>query len=416
VSVDVRTRVDGAAGRAGVDADPDELWRSVLPQAFDARREQLAAAAAWLAPPPLTVSVGGAAWTLEAADGVVSVRPGPIPGSDVLSLTFQDVTDLVADQVTPMGWFASGALQLDGHLSHLLDWWLLLRAALDGTAPTLPGTIDFTDGTGARLDLRRSFSRHDPPEAMRQFLEEAGYLHLRGVFSEEEMAAVSDDMDRAAPHYSPRDGRSWWATTVDGTERLVRMEQFDHQSATVASMVTDERLESLARLCGDGHQWPDPEANRIEALFKPIGVVRGISDVPWHKDCSLGRHSYECCSLTVGISVIGAGPQSGQLQVVAGSHRAHMWPALLQPGLDLPVVELPTATGDVTVHLSCTLHMAQPPTERERRVLYAGLPLPPSDASAAAAARARLRQVREAAPVSVSQPPVAAGVPPARRR
>jgi hypothetical protein len=194
------------------------------------------------------------------------------------------------------------------------------------------------------------------------------------------------------------------------------MEQFDHQSAAVASMVTDERLEAVAGLCDDGHAWPGPGANRIEALFKPIGVVRGISDVPWHKDCSLGRHSYECCSLTVGLSVTGAGPQSGQLQVVAGSHRAHMWPALLQPGLDLPVVELPTATGDVTVHLSCTLHMAQPPSARERRVLYAGLPLPPSDASAAAVGRARLRQVREAAPVSVSQPPVAAGVPPARRR
>ena len=38
------------------------------------------------------------------------------------------------------------------------------------------------------------------------------------------------------------------------------------------------------------------ENNRIEALVKPIGVVEGISDVPWHKDCSLGRHCYECCS------------------------------------------------------------------------------------------------------------------------
>ena len=40
--------------------------------------------------------------------------------------------------------------------------------------------------------------------------------------------------------------------------------------------------------------------------MKPIGIVEGISDVPWHKDCSLGRHSYRCCSLTVGISVTGA--------------------------------------------------------------------------------------------------------------
>src|SRR5262249_27432516 len=83
-----------------------------------------------------------------------------------------------------------------------------------------------------------------------------------------------------------------------------------------------------------------------------------------HKDCSLGRHSYECCSLTVGISVTGADEVSGQLRVRAGSHRALMWSALDQPGCDLPVVDLPTRTGDVTVHLSCTLHMAQPPVER----------------------------------------------------
>jgi hypothetical protein len=82
-----------------------------------------------------------------------------------------------------------------------------------------------------------------------------------------------------------------------------------------------------------------------------------------------------------------------------------MWSALDQPGCDLPVVDLPTRTGDVTVHLSCTLHMAQPPVERERRVMYSGFSLPPLDAAAAAAGRARLRAVREAAPVTVSQPP-----------
>jgi hypothetical protein len=51
---------------------------------------------------------------------------------------------------------------------------------------------------------------------MRHFLEEAGYLHIQGLFTEEEMGAVSEDMDRAAPVYAPNDGRSWWARTADG--------------------------------------------------------------------------------------------------------------------------------------------------------------------------------------------------------
>jgi ectoine hydroxylase-related dioxygenase (phytanoyl-CoA dioxygenase family) len=139
-------------------------------------------------------------------------------------------------------------------------------------------------------------------------------------------------------------------------------------------------------------------------LFKPIGVAEGISDIPWHKDCGIGRHSYDCCGLTVGISVTGADAVSGQLWVLAGSHRALVWSGIRQPDLDLPEVPLATRTGDVTLHLSCTMHMAQPPVERERRVMYSGFALPPlaaADAEAVAAGRARLGAVREGAPLTV---------------
>lgn len=101
----------------------------------------------------------------------------------------------------------------------------------------------------------------------------------------------------------------------------------------------------------------------------------------------------------------GADAVSGQLRVVAVSHRALVWSSFAQPGRDGPEIDLPTRTGDATVHLSCTLHMAQPPVERERHVMYTGFELPLVDVAAAAEARARLREVREAAPVTVSQPP-----------
>ena len=110
--------------------------------------------------------------------------------------------------------------------------------------------------------------------------------------------------------------------------------------------------------------------------------------------------------MTVGISVTGADRSSGQLRVVAGSHRALVWPALHQRGIgDLPEIELPTRTGDVTVHLSCTLHMSQPPEKRERRVMYTGFRLPGMGSAATAQARARLRDVREGAHTTVSQEP-----------
>ena len=100
----------------------------------------------------------------------------------------------------------------------------------------------------------------------------------------------------------------------------------------------------------------------------------------------------------------GADKVSGQLWALAGSHRALVWSGILQPELDLPQVPLATRTGDVTLHLSCTMHMAQPPVERERRVMYSGFSLPPradADTDALAAARARLGAVREGAPLTV---------------
>jgi hypothetical protein len=282
----------------------------------------------------------------------------------------------------------------------------VLRAAIDGTPMYTPGSVDFRDAHGEPLDLHRSFLPEDDRDEMRHFLEEAGFLHLTGLFTEAEMAEVSADMDQAGPSYRPDDGRSWWARTADGTDRLVRMQGFDHHSAITAELVDDDRFRFIGTLPGDGHAFGERRVdNRVEALVKPIGVVQGISDVPWHKDCSLGRHSYECCSMTVGISVTGADAASGQLRVVAGSHRALVWPAFVRRGADLPEIDLPTRTGDVTVHLSCTSHMSQPPVERERRVMYTGFSLPPRDRAAAAAARARIREVREAAPVTVSQTP-----------
>jgi hypothetical protein len=405
MSVDVRTRRDGTV----TTVDPHAFLTDSLPTALDAAADRLAR---WmrghdLRPLSIVVDDTDAVTLTVDADRVV-VRPGRIADAAVLQLTGGELGDLVADQVTPVGWMASGALRLEGaRFGDLLDWWLVVRAALDGTTPYVAGDVDLVDADGEPLDLQRSFRIDDDPTEMAQFLHAAGYLHLAGVFTPDEMATISTDMDHAAPGYSQGDGRSWWARLHDGTDALVRMQRFENESRAAAALIADERLTGLGRLTGDGHEPP----TGVEALFKPIGVAEGISDIPWHKDCSLGRHSYMCSRMTVGISVTGADATSGQLAVVAGSHRGLVWPAPeVQPGIGLPVVPLATNTGDCTVHLSCTLHMAQPPVDRPRRVLYTDLSLPGLDDAAAAAASARLRQIREAAPVTVSQPASTVGV------
>jgi hypothetical protein len=356
----------------------------------------------------LAIEVEGATWALGFDGTSFGIARGGDDARTLVRLTPQDLADLVHDIVTPVGFISGGTLDLPrGRFDDVLDWWVVLRSVLDERRAHVPGDVDFRDPDGAPLDLGRSFGHGSDPAEQAHFLAEAGFLHLTGVFTPDEMASVEADMDEAAGRYAPDDGRSWWVKTSDGTDRLVRMQHFQDESPTTAALLTDERLTRLGDLFVDGHRLGKPGGNQnlVEGLIKPIGVVQGISDVPWHKDCSLGGHAQRCSSMTVGISVTGADAESGQLRVVAGSNRALVRPAFVRRNGDLPEVDLPTATGDVTVHLSCTLHMAQPPVTRERRVLYTDLKLPSRDGERHRAGESRLRAIREAAPTTVSQEP-----------
>jgi len=402
MAVDFRTRVDGPRD----DFDVDAFFLRTLPDALAAHGAALRPGLEFIEPRPLLLEIGADAWTLRVDEGEVTITPGRGEHVAAARLTVEQLADIVDDQQTIMSLWAANALeQTAGTVGHLLDWWLVLRAALDGTTIYTPGSIAFCDSSGTPLDLGRTFRYDDDPAEMHEFLDVAGFLHIGGVFSTDEMGAVSADMDRAAPSYTEGDGRSWWARTAQGDARLVRMQGFDRESDTAAALLDDPRFLALADIPGSGHQFGTRRAhNKLEALYKPIGVTEGISDIPWHKDCGIGRHSYECCGLTVGISVTGADAVSGQLWALAGSHRALIWSGIKQPDLDLPEVPLPTNTGDVTLHLSCTMHMAQPPMERERRVMYSGFGLPPvaaADSGATSAGRARLGAVREGAPLTV---------------
>lgn len=402
MTIDLRTRDD-------VDVetiDVADFFERELPGLAAERSGLAVPGARELGVRPLTVETTVGDWTLSVDGERVRVVAGG-NGEATVRLDESEITDIVHDRRTPMTLMAAGTLDMPrGELLDFLDWWVILRSLLDARAVHTAGAVTFTDRDGGDLDLRRSFSVDDDPAQLAYYLGEAGYLHLTEVFTPDEMAQVSDDIDAALPRYRDGDGRSWWATTADGEQRAVRLQRFQEESAATASLLEDDRLLRLATLTGDGHVPREQGGNKIEALVKPIGVVKGISDLPWHKDCSLGRHSSRCCSLTVGISVTGADERSGQLGVVAGSHRALVQPAFFRDSWALPAVPLPTRTGDVTVHCSCTLHMSHAPVERERRVMYTDFVLPPRAGDDLAPSSAGvIDQVRERAYKVVSQVP-----------
>ncbi len=395
MSVDLRTRVDSE--QAPVEAG--RFFRETLPALLDARQALIEPGASELPLADFCIETDGEPWTLSWHGDRASVGAGH-HGVARVRLSAEQLSHLVNDQSTPIALMTNKLLDMpEGGLPDFLNWWLVLRAALDGRRIHARGDVTF------KADTRRSFRPDDSDQAMRACLEEAGYLHIRGLFSEEEMAAVEADFPKAAPHYEKGDPLAWFATTADGVEHLVRMEGFDRYSDASVALIEDDRFQRIGRIPGIGHV-PRKIGSRVGALTKPIGVVTGISDVPWHKDCSLGRHSYECCTLTVGISVTGADAHSGQLRVLPGSHRALVWPApCVQPGLDLEPIDLPTRTGDVTVHLSCTQHMSQPPVTRTRKVLYTGFAQRPADPEAAERNRQRLNAVRSKTHTTISQQP-----------
>ena len=395
VSLDSRTRRDHDVR----DLDVAAFFDDELPVLGRERSQLALAGARELAVEPCTFGTPVGAWTLSLDADAVRVEPGDT-GVAHIELATDEVSRLVDDRITPMTLVAAGNVRATrGDLGDFLDWWVVLRALIDNRAVHTAGSIEFVACDGEPLDLQRSFTPADPDDDLAHFLSQAGFLHLRGWFAEEAMDAISRDIDAALPHYAPDDGRSWWARTADGTHRAVRLQGFEEHSDTAAALLASDALARIGALTGDSHV----ATGTVEALEKPIGVAEGISDLPWHKDCSLGMHSYTCSGLTIGISVTGADATSGQLAVVPGSHRALVQPAFHRREWGLPPRALPTATGDVTVHCSCTLHMSHAPTARERRVLYTSFRLPPLDATLVDH-QVALRAVREQAYKLVDQP------------
>ncbi len=372
-SVDWRTRPD-------VSVPPVEASRFLeaeLPALLEERGIEAGRAVAQLGLPPLSVDLEGEQFTLAAEAGRLGLTRGTSEAL-VVSLNVPTWSDLLNDTVSTFGLVMSGRVTIQtGSSDDFVDWEPVLRCLFDGSPVYKPGTIAFGDRDGLPLNLKQSFKLNDDPDAIGHFLSQAGFLHLEGVFSEAEMDAVSRELDDAIAAAERDDGASWWAQTASGEWYPARILGFNLKSAALRSLLHSQRIAAIGSFTDDQFIQRNPDVgDSAEGLLKKVQVIEGISDVSWHKDCAMGGHSRHCCGLVVGISVTGAGPENGELGVIPGSHRANISP-LGAEGLDLPRLPLPTRTGDVTVHCSCTLHMSRPPVSAERRVVYTGFQLAP---------------------------------------
>ena len=408
MTLDRRTRSD--EDLRGIDID--EFFTSGFLEFPKTRKELAAEGIRHLGARSLTLKVRDSTWTVTAGSTLTAQRGAP---EDVALVELDEgrFSDWVQQQVTFNALLTAGTVQLErGSKRDLAAWDAAWLALLEGWPVSTDG-LQFEDRHGAPLDLHRAFTPEDSPLDIADFFREAGYLHLRGWLDDDVMAKIGDEIDVALPSYREGDGRSWWATVDGGARECVRLQYFVEHSPTTAALLAGEEWTAVRdALAGNDELVQAPlEGNCIEALRKPLGVVEGVSDVPWHRDCNFGRHAYQCAGVVAGISVDAGDNESGLLRVIAGSHRIGMpaYRANLDPYL--PVIAVATDRGDITVHQSCTLHEATPPLTRERRVMYTGFGLPPRlQVRPDTARQEQLKELREHAHLLKSQPrsPIAA--------
>jgi hypothetical protein len=316
---------------------------------------------------PLAFRVGERAFTYRlAATGVERVDGVDDPVA-VVSLPAAAWADFASQTRTFVNLFLAGELTFErGHFEHLADWDPVLKLVHAGIPIYDPARADLSG-----LDLRRTFTADDDDAELRRYLDATGFLHVRGVFSRSEMAALDAEIDRLAALARPGDDQSWWVTGEAGDEILCRLVYGGLRSAVVAAFEQDARVRRLGTLVGAAHR---PAPDRMEGsaiLLKVPGATSGLSNIPWHQDCGMGGHAVFCPAVGVGIQVTGANAGTGQLVLVPGSHGQtlpYRWEERLR---DVPVVAIDTEPGDVTVHVQDLTHASpQPAGAGGRRTMY----------------------------------------------
>lgn len=361
VSIDKRTREPGYH----VASTLEELVEEVLPGAHHELAER---GHRHLGLPAVSLVVDGRTWTFDPG---VGGQPVPLTvDADALPL-------LLNGQASTTGLMVRGGARCEpGHFGALGAWDVVLRALLDGIPVHEPGAVDLSE-----LDLGRAFAPEVDDDELATHLAAAGFAHLRGWVDPALLERIDTEAHAAAAAATPGQPDRWWATTAAGEDVCVRVQRLLDVSPAMVELLAGDVYRRIGSLFADGHARDPERAGSCEALLKPVDVVRGLSEFPWHRDCSQGGCAYNCSDYSAGLPLQPTGGERGHLAVMAGSHRASM-PA---PGMirgwrsDLPVVALATEPGDLTVHLSCTLHMTEPPRASPRTVVYTTWVLPTED-------------------------------------
>ena len=259
VSLDYRTRTEASIRLVAVPA----FFADELPALIAERGVLADVGARQLGVEPFTIATPSGTWTLALGDAGFTVQPGD-DGVARVELADADVADVVNDLKTPMTFLTGGSLRMTrGNLGNFLDWWVVLRALIDGRPVHTRGALTFADRDGSPLDLARAFTPDDSDDDIAHFLAEAGFLHLRGWFDAGLMNEISADMDRVLldvrarrrPVVVGEDGERRRPLRADGV--------LPRALGAVCELLTSERFLRIGRLIEGGYEaWSWATASR----------------------------------------------------------------------------------------------------------------------------------------------------------
>ncbi|WP_419919690.1 phytanoyl-CoA dioxygenase family protein [Candidatus Poriferisocius sp.] len=308
--------------------------------------------------------IDGRSVTYIVGEDDVEIRPGD-DADVVVEVSEQDWCNYVAELWTWVGLlYAEAAVMVRGDFGLFEDFEPVLLAMYHGRP--------LYEGWTPTVDLDRSFAPDDDPEEMRRFLTEAGFLHIRGVFSAGEVEDLREEVERLRSLATPDDHRSWWAVNADGEEVCCRVTHMDDRSELMFGLTDDRRLDAIAALAGDDLAAYPERGDGVSVVIKLPRIVEGLADLPWHRDCGTGGHSITCPTANVGIQLDECNEDNGRLHFLAGSYNSTNRSRQVRD--NWPTVAINASPGDVTVHFGHTMHAAPPPTAAPksggRRTVY----------------------------------------------
>lgn len=351
----------------------EDFHRAELPRLAAERAALVADDLRGVAPLAFRID-NGTTFTWHSDDGSVRVADGDDGAAVLVELSEATFSEFLHELLTASGAVRTGRARLvRGELAGWHRWEPAIRALTSGREIYGPQVWDtLVDRSGAPLDLHRAFTVDDDREEMRHFLDVAGYLFIKAVFTPDEAARLGAEVEVARAQTTPGDPYSWWSVNAAGEEVPTRINYLGRYSRMIDEFCFDPRLLHYATLASEDMRVCNDRLDGPMVFIKNSNVVKGNGDLGWHVDDGIGGHPVMCPLIQTGVQLDYATPENGQLLVLAGSHRyAKHW-YLWGETDGLPVVAIETEPGDLTLHYGDTHHTTPPPTAdgAGRRALY----------------------------------------------